>query len=141
MARVNAGDDVDAYCGKCRLDLAHVVIAVSGVNIAKAQCKTCNSIHKYRTPTTDRSSRRGLTPTTTRRKSAAAATSAPNPYDQLMHGRDFASAKRYKLAEEFDLDDVLDHKKFGLGLVTKCFSGGKIEVCFQEGTKVLAHAR
>ena len=43
-----AGQDIDAYCTKCKLVLAHVIIALRGTRPAKVECKTCKSIHAYR---------------------------------------------------------------------------------------------
>ena len=46
--KFGAGSDIDSKCGKCGMELAHVIIAMDGVRPAMVQCKTCQSKHKYR---------------------------------------------------------------------------------------------
>ena len=58
-----------------------------------------------------------------------------------MEGRDISNAVKYKLSQAFTVDEVLDHKTFGLGLVMRLLSDNKIEVTFQTGSKVLVHSR
>ena len=41
----------------------------------------------------------------------------------------------------FDQDDVIEHTKFGYGLVTEIRAEGKMEVLFKEGTKLLVCGR
>lgn len=131
---LQAGADTDAYCNRCKLVLAHVIIAMRGSRPARVECKTCGAAHAYKS---DKPAKRTTRRATT--KSSEVVTQAE--YDTLMAGRDVSRAIRYKPAHEFDLDDVVDHRTFGLGLVTKVISGGKIEVAFQNGSKVLVHAR
>ena len=136
MAQVlSAGDDTDAYCGKCKLVLAHVIIAMKGSRPARVECKTCHAEHAFKAnaPNARAPTRRATT------KNSAAAKLAV--YEGLMEGRDLARAIKYKAGEEFRLESVLDHKTFGLGLVTRVLSDRKIEVAFKTGEKVLVHAR
>ena len=35
------GGEIDAYCAKCKLDLAHRIIAMVGEAVKKVECKTC----------------------------------------------------------------------------------------------------
>ena len=131
--KLDAGMDTDAYCGKCKLVLAHVIIAMRGARPARVECKTCNAVHAFKEEAPRKATRRATT-----RDSAGAALAA---YEGLMEGRDISRATKYKLSEPFDVDDILDHKTFGLGLVTRLLSDNKIEVTFQTGSKVLVHAR
>ena len=52
MENLGAGKEIDAYCTRCRLDLAHTIIAVVGNQIGRVICNTCNSQHKYYPPKT-----------------------------------------------------------------------------------------
>ncbi len=130
-----AGNDVDAYCGKCKLVLAHVIIAVKGKRPARVECKTCHAEHAYKgeAPSARAPARRATA------KNSAAARLAE--YEGLMEGRDLARAVKYKISEAFGVEDVMDHKAFGLGLVTRVLSDRKIEVAFKTGEKVLVHSR
>ena len=48
MSIHKAGQDIDSYCGKCKMTLAHVIVAMEGTKVARAQCKTCYATHAYR---------------------------------------------------------------------------------------------
>ena len=138
----SAGHDIDTYCSRCKLDLAHVIIAVSAGQPVRVVCKTCNSEHAFRKP------KRKATGVTKRasstRKTAAATPQGPlssEAYHQILSGRDLSRSRRYTIKESFSVDDVVDHKKFGIGLVTKMLGDQKIEVTFREGIKILIHDR
>lgn len=129
-----AGADIDAYCSRCKLVLAHVIIALRGSRPAKVECKTCKGVHAYREEApSPRSVRRS-----TARDSAAASQAA---YDSMLAGKDISRAAKYRANETFDLEDVLDHKSFGIGVVTRVLADNKIEVAFANGPKVLVHGR
>ncbi len=42
------GGEVDCFCTKCELTLAHTVIAMLDAQPVKVQCNTCHGVHKYR---------------------------------------------------------------------------------------------
>lgn len=128
-----AGSDIDAFCSKCKLVLAHVIIAVKGARPARVECKTCSSVHAYRKSEPDRRVTRRTTKTGVAAKLAA--------FEALMEGHDPQTALRYNVSSEFKEEDVVEHKTFGMGLVTRVLSDKKIEITFQAGTKVLVHAR
>ena len=137
----SAGHDIDTYCSPCKLELAHVIVAVSAGQPVRVLCKTCNSEHAFRKP------KRKTTGVTKRAASKKSTTSAPQgplsteAYHQLLSGRDLSRSRRYTIKETFEVDDVVDHKKFGIGLVTKMLGDQKIEVTFREGVKILVHDR
>ncbi len=127
------GREVDAYCGKCKLELAHVIIAMKGSKIAKVECKTCHAVHAFRGgPPAPRKARAS-------KKTKEALTA--NEYDTLVAGRDLSRAKPYRPATAFAADDVINHATFGLGVVIKVLADKKIEVGFPVGLKVLVHDR
>ncbi len=136
MATSKTGTDIDAYCTKCQLELAHVVVATVAGRPAKVQCKTCGSVHAYRSK--DVAPRRRSEPTAGSRSRGGAGRS---DYDDLMKGRDISRAVRYKPATTYGDGDVLSHPTFGVGVVTRVLSDGKIEVLFPAASKVLVHAR
>ena len=137
----SAGHDIDTYCSRCKLDLAHVIIALSAGQPVRVLCKTCNSEHAFRKP------KRKTTGVTKRAASKKSTTIAPQgplsteAYHQMLSGRDLSRSRRYTIKETFEVDDVVDHKKFGIGLVTKMLGDQKIEVTFREGAKILIHDR
>ncbi len=137
----SAGHDIDTYCSRCKLDLAHVIIAVSAGTPVRVVCKTCRSEHAFRKP---KRKTTGVTKRATAKKAASTAPQGPlstEAYHQMLSGRDLARSRRYTIRETFEVDDIVDHKKFGIGLVTKMLGDQKIEVTFREGAKVLVHDR
>lgn len=127
-----AGTETDAYCTKCKLILNHIIVAMNGRRIARVQCLTCEGVHAYR------ANPPGTRKKTTSRRSEPTVTET---YDKVMAGRDIADAKAYRLESHFDEGDVMNHPKFGLGLVARVLADAKVEVVFEDGMKVLVHDR
>ena len=48
--KLKVSGEVDSYCTKCKLDLAHRIIAMVGDQPKKVECRTCGSHHLYRRP-------------------------------------------------------------------------------------------
>lgn len=132
------GKEVLAYCTSCKMDLAHIVVAMSGDRIAKAQCKTCKKEHAFKAP-------KGVTepPKTKRGSKKAAGAPAGNPveleWEKLMTQHKAAPVKPYTLKGQFMLGDKLSHPTFGDGIVGKLIYPNKLEVIFRTDVKVLIH--
>ncbi len=136
MPTSKTGNDIDAFCTRCQLELAHVVVATVAGRPARVQCKTCGSVHAWRSK--DMAPRRKAEPTT---RPSAARGAGRSDYDALVRGRDISRAQRYRPAATYGDGDVLSHPTFGVGVVTRVLSDGKIEVLFPAASKVLVHAR
>jgi len=50
-----------------------------------------------------------------------------------------APSKPYSIKAKYDLNDLIDHPKFGAGVVSKLMGESKIEVTFSDGIKNLIH--
>jgi hypothetical protein len=131
-----AGQDTDAFCGKCGMMLAHVIHAVAATGRpARVECKTCNAIHGYRPAPP------GSKSATTKKRATGGRQTPEKLFNAAIDGVDVSSPTRYTIKDEFEKNMVIDHKKFGLGLVTQSLADNKIEVIFIEGTKILIHRR
>jgi hypothetical protein len=42
------GDDVDDHCSRCKRTTDHAVVAMTGEEVLKTRCRTCNNEHPYR---------------------------------------------------------------------------------------------
>jgi hypothetical protein len=42
------GDYIDDHCSRCRRTTDHSVVAITGDEVLKVACRTCNFEHKYR---------------------------------------------------------------------------------------------
>ena len=127
MAKV--GGEVDAFCSRCQLLLAHTVIAMVGAVPVKVECNTCRNVHRYRGPST-------ATKSPTARKPRSPAVS----FDELM-ATQTGAPRRYTPSDLFAAGDVLDHATFGRGLVSGLKAPGKVEVTFRTGVKTLVHGK
>jgi hypothetical protein len=129
----SVGKDTLTYCGKCKLDLAHVIVAMDGATPAKVQCKTCRSTHNYK--------RKVLasirTPKTKTAKIPKPKTSAD--WERRLTERTTKVNLDYSPKEKYKMGDCLMHSKFGLGLVEEVKVNGKIIVLFREGEVTLVH--
>jgi hypothetical protein len=130
---VKVGGEVDAFCTKCELTLAHTVHAVVAGRPVKVECNTCHSVHRHR----------GATPASARPRSPGTTRARPEvvSFDALLASKRTAGARPYSAKGRFEVDDVLDHPVFGRGFVSALRDGGKIEVTFRSDVKVLVHAR
>jgi hypothetical protein len=124
--KYRVGMDINAWCGKCKLERIHVIAAMEGDDIVKVTCSTCAGTHKYKSsePKTRAS---GKSASTRGRKSDAYSIDPARP------------VKSYSMQSNFSEGDVINHPKFGLGSVQTSMPPNKIEVRFQEGTKILLH--
>ena len=101
----------------------HVIASLkSDGNIHKVTCRTCEGTHLFRRPKS--ATKRKSSP---RRKKGAV----------LVTEAEAAKAKAYSLDGDFDLGDIIAHKKFGNGKVLELRSGGKMEVGFEDGPRLL----
>jgi hypothetical protein len=149
MKKLHAGSDVDAYCSKCKMVLAHVIHAMVGDHPARVQCKTCNATHAFKERAADdpapARARSTASPKPTggggksRTKEAAQARAASS-FAQALRGRTSAEARTYAVTERFTVGDVLEHKQFGLGVVNRVLDN-RIEVLFPDSMRVLASGR
>lgn len=131
------GGEVDAYCTKCKMILAHTVLAKVETKIARVRCNTCMGEHAYR-----------ANPPGTR-KAATAKKKAPGskatvkkaeakPFDSLFTEKSLASAQPYSPKGRYAQGDVLQHPTFGVGLV-ESIRDDKVDAIFRQGPKTLIH--
>ena len=129
----SAGQEIDSYCTKCRADLGHLVVAVWEGAIKKVRCKVCGSEHQYRRPKS--------APREAKRSMPAHKLSREDLWQRLVAGRDMAHARQYSQDAIFGLGEFIRHGLFGPGVVARVLPGGKMEVLFQQGSKILVHGR
>ena len=130
---LGAGKEVLSYCGKCKLNLSHVIIVMKdSKNIGKVQCKTCGANHAYKDPSTAK--KKVARKKSTRSKSV-------NVSDLWMEKISNATKKsqKYSIKTKFEIGDIIDHVKFGPGIVEGTKDGDKIEVMFRYEIKTLIH--
>lgn len=137
MSQLTVGKDVLSYCTKCKLNLAHTIVAMKDTkHIAKVKCNTCGTMHAYKDP-----SQSNATKTRTR-KTLDTPSKVVSVSDLWMEGMSNTQKKSqpYSIKGSFVAGDVIDHSKFGPGIVQKVVDD-KIEVIFRHEIKLLIHQK
>jgi len=124
-------------CRKCKLELSHTVVAHNREGIvAKVKCNTCGSEHKYY-PEKKRLA-------TKKKKEEAAKLAKQNreakEYAGLLEQNLEKKVKPYSMSLNYSDHDVIDHKTFGKGIITKV-NDQKMDVLFEMGHRMLACGR
>ena len=153
MAKIlRVAGEVDSWCTKCRLVLNHRIVSMKSGKAHQVECLTCRTTHLWRpTAPTDRaapSAAGGEGPALSDRPRATrSASKAPRASQAMRHeqqwetaiaGRGVLEFKPYNVGGSFREGDLVRHKKFGDGLVTRVIDAHKVEVLFRDEAKTLA---
>lgn len=134
MTKTVVGSDVEAYCTKCKMVLAHTVVALQGAKPRRVKCNTCAGEHNYR-PTKPVAK-------TAAKKAPAKAKSTTRKvrqsWDEIMQDASGKPHKTYSMSGSFGEGDWIEHSTFGLGCVQTFTAPNKITVRFADSTRTLA---
>jgi hypothetical protein len=128
------GGEVDAFCTKCELLLAHTILAMVGPKIARVKCNTCKAEHAYRG---------SVVPKKAAKPRAARVPAAEKiiiAWEDRLKGHDLTKARTYSPKESFAPEEVMTHPTFGYGIVS-AVRGDKIDVAFKAFEKTLLQKR
>ncbi len=126
--KYSVGAEIEAWCTKCKLDRLHAIETLkSDGNINRVLCRTCEGSHLFRRPKGD-----GTKPAPAKRRKKGEVVLAPE---------ELVNAKQYRMDGVFEAGDVIQHKKFGPGKVLGVRSGGRMDVGFETGPKLLVCGR
>jgi hypothetical protein len=149
---LRAGGEVDSWCTKCKLVLNHRVIAMVGGVPVRVECSTCMSHHNFRARAPGEkapaAAARGGTsssaaaPRSTRAASATKAQQAAldreKSWEKATNGKALSEFKPYRVDLTFAEGDLIRHKKFGEGVVTRILDAKKVEILFRDEPRMLA---
>ncbi len=137
MAYFHAGGEVDSFCTRCKMVLAHTILAVEAGKPARVQCNTCQGQHNYRPATPEpRSSSASSSARTT---ATASPSRARLSFDEVF-AQKRGPTKTYSPKVTFAVDDTVSHPTFGSGYVI-AVRNDKVDITFRIGTKTLMHGR
>ncbi len=140
---LSVGDNIDAYCLKCKLVLAHLILfKVDGV-VSRVKCKTCNAEHKYRgtVPGVKKKAAERTSGAVRAKKPAtskAAVNEAPLQWD--LKSRNMppeTPVRNYFIKDTFKANQVINHPVFGIGFVEKVVSDKSISVLFSDAVRLM----
>jgi len=132
MKKIAAGSDVEAYCTKCKMVLAHTVVSMQGAKPRRVKCNTCKGEHNYRAAkpqakTAVKKSVKTKSPTKRTRQN----------WTEVMQEASGRPHKPYSMSGSFGEGDWIEHSTFGLGCVQSFTPPNKITVRFADTTKML----
>jgi hypothetical protein len=127
LKRIRLGDDVMAYCGRCKEERVHQVVALhTEGRIERVTCNYCQSTHLYRDPEAKAAARpRRITDARSAEVKTRATFNRP--------------ARAYSPQETYATGDQITHPKFGEGSVVEARQD-KIDVRFGREMRTLLHA-
>ncbi len=132
---IGVGKEVLSYCNKCKLTLAHIIASMKDAKtIGKVECRTCKSTHTYKDPSKVKA--KG-----TSKLVQPKAKSDDSVSDLWMAAINSSKAKSkdYSIKTKYDLKDIINHPKFGPGVVDRIIDTDKIQVIFRHDIKTLVH--
>lgn len=137
MKELGVGKEVLSYCNKDKGTLAHIIVNMKNDHtIGKVECKTCHGVHAYKDPSKVKGSK--ATKKTTKGKGRAPKQSNSDMWLEAVNNSK-AKSRAYSIKDKFEADDIIDHPKFGPGVVTKLIDDNKVEVIFRHEIKTLLH--
>ena len=140
---LSVGENIDAYCLKCKLVLAHVILFKVDEAVNRVKCKTCGAEHKYRgTGPAAKKAAAVRTPGAVRAKKPVAAKVVVNdaPLQWDLKSRNMppeTSIRNYSIKETFKVNNVISHPVFGVGFVEKVVTDKSIYVLFNDSVKLM----
>jgi len=143
MMVLSVGDNIDAYCLKCKLVLAHVIMFKVDGAVSRVKCKTCGAEHKYRGATTTEKAKTARSASgVLRAKKTVPSKTMPNdaPLKWDLKSRNMPPDTKmieYSIRDKFKANDVIHHPVFGVGFVEKVLSDKSISVLFSDSIKLL----
>jgi hypothetical protein len=138
--------EVDSWCTRCRLLLNHRVVSMKSGKAYQVECLTCRSQHLWRAGSPGEKVAAPGGPARTRSPSGGSKASAraqtanrhEQQWAQATLGRGVLDFKPYEVGGSFQEGELVRHKKFGDGVVTRVIDGHKVEVLFRDEARTLA---
>jgi len=132
MPKIAVGSDVEAYCTKCKMILAHTIAAMEGTKPRRVKCNTCGGDHNYRATkpvprTVAKKAEKGKSPARKSRQN----------WGEVMQEASGKPHKTYSMSGSFGEGDWIEHTTFGLGCVQSFMPPNKITVRFADSTRML----
>ncbi len=122
-------DEILHYCTRCKLDLNHRIVGLVGTTPKRVLCLTCQTERAYRPKAPS-----------VRRAAAGKAAAEKQALETSMREKLHAGTKTpkpYSLEGTYKVDDIIQHHVFGLGLAKELIPPDKIQIFFDDGTKLL----
>ncbi len=120
-------------CTKCGGEKYHRVLSHVDEKSAKVQCEICGKKKTFKLPSEKKKAVK-------KAKTTRSAQPAGGDWRTLLDSLAAKNSKPYSVREKFNVNDKIEHPKFGLGVVTNV-SGDRLQTVFEDGEKTLIHMR
>jgi hypothetical protein len=131
------GAEIEAYCGTCKEERTHTIMAMDGDIVRRVTCSMCGGTHNFKRKEAAATAATGASSDAPKTKRA---TSSRRTKEGQAFSIDMSRPqKAYDMNHNYSAGDIISHPKFGPGLVETSLPPNKIEVRFQEGKKMLLH--
>src|SRR6185437_2698017 len=102
METYQIGSNIDSWCTRCKLILAHTIEAVANGAIKRVECNTCHGKHQFKgdAPGVKKlsSSQKSTTPKSRSRAS---------DFERLLRGKETEKATPYNIRSHFSKGEVI----------------------------------
>jgi len=141
--------EVDSWCTRCRLLLNHRIVSMKAGKAYQVECLTCRSTHLWRAGSPgDKPAATGASGGSSGSRASAsgpkksaraqAAIRHEQAWEKATIGRGVLDFKPYEVGGSFQEGELVRHKKFGDGVVTRVIDLHKVEVLFRDEARTLA---
>ena len=140
MKKITVGSEMDSWCGKCKMELRHAVVAMVDGLPKRVRCLTCFSEHNHRAvkaavKAVTKTRRKGQKSPSRKAQETAA------HWASLMADWDETRARKYSVFGSFQVNDCVVHSSFGKGVVFHVPGPDRIITLFENGEKLLLQGR
>jgi len=139
------GKIIDAYCTRCKLTLAHVVLSEMNGTVGRVECKTCGAQHLYRRGSPERKTGEKKTPAKPSWRSGVSSSGHKPLGDTAMLWESKHQAlepetpiRAYDIHDAYVSREVIRHPVFGIGFVERVVSETRAQILFKDGVKLMA---
>lgn len=129
MGNYTTSSELVHYCIRCKTYLNHRVLESDGAKPKRILCITCQTRHDYRAKPL------GGRQKLFEKAAAAKATIEGTLRNRLQKSKRFP--KIYSMDGTFQVDDVVRHPAFGLGLATELVLPDKVRIFFDDGLRLM----
>ncbi len=140
-----AGDEVMSWCTKCKEMHLHNVKAVGADGIPARVICTCTEKRERnfrpdppKAAGEKRSSSSSSTASAAPKRASKKVVESPQvQWQKLIDGTNREKSRTYEMNAQFAQGDLLDHSKFGPGVVTELLDAHKMVVVFEDKTRIM----
>jgi hypothetical protein len=127
-------------CSKCGQDRYHKVLTHTNATTVRLKCEVCGKTGNHNLEIKKAAATKTKTARSSSRSAAAKASHHSSMYESMKGNIEKSVAVPYNMRIVFKEEQVVQHPKFGLGLV-RSVQGDKIEVFFEDEVRFLVHGR